>query len=322
MDETISATAPPAKRKFSFVTKIWLNIVLFILTVFSAFFVGLGWSANYKYAEEISRDPEFAAGIGAFHDPQIVGLSLLYAAVLIVILLGHELGHYLTCRRYRISATWPFFIPAPTFIGTMGAFIKIKSPITRKQQLFDIGVAGPLMSFFLSVPVLVVGLSMSKVVPPLPQESSLVFGDPLLLKIISAFFFKTAGPGHEIIPHPLAFAGWVGLLVTAMNLFPLGQLDGGHISYAVFGPKSRVIGRFFLVIFIVLGIFFWAGWLVWALLIKILGLNHPRIWDEDASLGTKRKTIGVLILIIFILSFIPDPVRGYNVIDLIRQFWR
>jgi membrane-associated protease RseP (regulator of RpoE activity) len=327
MDETkiegIPA-APAARRAVSFFGKnrVWLNILLFILTVLSTFVVGTSWSASYKYAEEISANPEFVVTLQMLMDTQVLSLSLIYAAVLLVILLGHELGHYLTCRYYRISATLPFFIPAPTLVGTMGAFIKIKSPITRKRQLFDIGVAGPLASFVLSLPALVIGVALSKVVPSLPKEGTYYFGDPLLLKIIGAIFFKNVGPNQDVVLHPVAVAGWVGVLVTAMNLFPLGQLDGGHVSYAVFGPRAKAIGRVFLAVFVVMGIFFWAGWLVWALVIMLLGLKHPRIWDEDASLGTKRKIIGFLTLAVFILSFIPDPIKGYNGLELIRQFWR
>ncbi len=296
--------------------------MLFILTVLSTFVVGISWSASYKYAEEIGAHPEFVVTLPMLMDAEVLSLSLMYAVVLLVILLGHELGHYLTCRHYSINATLPYFIPAPTLVGTMGAFIKIKSPITRKRQLFDIGVAGPLASFVLSLPALVIGVALSKAVPSLPKEGTYYFGDPLLLKIIGAIFFKNIGPNQDVVLHPIGVAGWVGALVTAMNLFPLGQLDGGHVSYAVLGPRAKAISRVFLAVIVVMGIFFWAGWLVLALVIILLGLKHPRIWDENASLGTKRKIIGFLILAIFILSFIPDPIKGYNGLELIRQFWR
>lgn len=299
----------------------WLNILLFILTVMSLFVVGISWSTSYKYAEEIGRNPDFEPGPDAIKDPQIIRLSLIYALVLIVILLGHEMGHYLTCRRYGLSATLPFFIPAPTLIGTMGAFIKIRSPVTGKKQLFDIGAAGPLMSFILSVPALAVGIALSKVVPALPRENSILFGEPLLLKALGGALIHNAGPGQDIILHPVAFAGWVGLLVTAMNLFPVGQLDGGHVAYAILGSKSRLAAKAFLGVFVVLGIFYWAGWLIWALVILLMGLKHPPTWDESAPIGMKRGIVGVLMAVIFILSFIPDPIQGYNGLDLMRQIW-
>lgn len=322
MDElTVSPVSPVPRASFFAKPRIWLNAVLFILTVVSTFVVGIGWSANYLYADALSRHPELAGSVRPWRDPAVLGLSLLYAVVLIGILLGHEMGHYLTCRRNGLSATLPFFLPAPTLIGTMGAFIKITSPITRKRQLFDVGLAGPLMSFALSVPALGIGLALSKSVPSLPSDGALYFGEPLLSKILTAAFFPNSGAGQDLILHPVAFAGWVGLLVTAMNLFPLGQLDGGHVSYAVFGPRARTISRVFLGLFVVMGIFFWMGWLVWALLILALGLRHPRTWDEDAPLGRKRTLLAAFALVMFALSFIPDPVRGYNVADLIRQIW-
>jgi membrane-associated protease RseP (regulator of RpoE activity) len=323
VDEEKSEGLParPAMASFFAKNRVWLNGSLFVLTIFSAFIVGINWSANYKYAEKISSDPRFIPPAGFFKDPQVFWLSVLYAVVLIAILLGHELGHYLTCRHYRIEATLPFFIPAPGFVGTLGAFIRIKSPITRKQQLFDIGVSGPLVSFLLALPALTIGLALSKVVPVLPREGSFFLGEPLFLKIVSSLFFKNVGPGYDLVLHPVAFAGWVGLLVTALNLFPLGQLDGGHVSYAVLGSKSKIAAKIFLAVYFIMAVFFWVGWLVWALLILLLGIRHPRILDEDSSLGTKRTIIGVLVLIIFILSFIPDPIKGYNIIDLIKPYW-
>ena len=298
----------------------WINIVLFGLTVVSAFFVGISWSLSFMYGDAVNQDFPFSLGERFFKDPQVLALSALYAAVLITILLGHELGHYLACRRYGIDATLPFFIPAPTLIGTLGAFIKIKSPITRKQQLFDIGAAGPITGFVLALPALFIGLSLSKIVPALPKDESIVFGEPLLLKMIISLLFKRIPPGSDILLHPVAFAGWVGILVTAFNLFPLGQLDGGHIFFAMVGRKAVRLAKFSLGVFLVMGIFFWVGWFVWALLILLLGLKHPRVFDEDVPLSPGRKAVGALIVGIFVLSFIPDPVKGLNLIGLLRQF--
>lgn len=298
----------------------WLNIVLFVLTIASTFFVGLSWSLSYLYGNAVADDFPFNFRVGLFSDRGIVTLSILYSVVLLVILLGHELGHYLACRRYRIDATLPYFVPAPTLIGTLGAFIKIKSPITRKRQLFDIGAAGPLTGFVLALPALVVGLSLSKIAPSPQGEGALVFGEPLIFKLIAGFLFADIPPGHVILPHPVAFAGWVGVLVTAFNLFPMGQLDGGHIFFAMFGRKAMIVAKVFLGAFVVMGVFFWVGWFVWALLILLLGLKHPRVADEDVPLSPGRKAVGVLIVLIFAISFIPAPIKGLNLFDLLRQF--
>lgn len=323
MNERTERGELPIRKKTSFFSKerTWLNILLFIITAASTFFVGITWSLSYKYAESLSQPEQIPLDFNILKDPSILKLSVVYAVVLIGILLAHEMGHYLTCRFYRIDATLPFFIPAPTLIGTLGAFIKIRSPIKKKHQLFDIGVAGPLAGFILAVPAVIYGLSVSKIVPSLPQEGTLVFGEPLLIHAVSGFVFKGVSSGYDVVVHPIAFAGWVGLLVTALNLFPIGQLDGGHVFYSLIGPKVRKYAKFILVGFIIMGIFFWIGWFVWALLISFLGLNHPPVMDEEAPLSPGRKVLSVIALAIFILSFIPAPIKGYNLFQVINQFF-
>jgi hypothetical protein len=322
MEDEKTEKVKPESRVVSFFMKdrTWLNVLLFILTVLATFFVGVTtWAISYLYADVAAHDQSFLIGPEIFLDQKVWLLGLIYTGILLGILLGHEMGHFLTCRRYKIDATLPFFIPAPTLIGTMGAFIKIRSPITKKRQLFDIGVAGPLVGFLLAVPAMIYGLSLSKIVPPVPEEGSIIFGEPLILKIAGGFIFKTVPPNFDIILHPIAFAGWVGILITALNLFPIGQLDGGHIVYALFGEKAKKITRFVIAAYIVMGIFFWVGWFVWALLISVLGTKHPRVIDEDIPLSPSRKWIGFFVLLVFILSFIPDPVKGYSLFELFPQ---
>jgi len=324
MEEERRETPGHLERFFSLFAKrgIWLNVILFVITIFTTFFFGLIHSLSFLYGDLLNQNTEGAINLNIFKDPQAITLAVIYTSVLLGILLGHELGHYLTCRHYRINATLPYFIPAPTIIGTLGAFIKIKSPITRKQQLFDIGIAGPLTGFILSLPALAYGISLSKVIPPsaLPEEGTLIFGEPLLLKILGSMILKEIPSGYDILIHPVAFAGWVGILVTSFNLFPVGQLDGGHISYALLGPsKSRALARLMLGLFIVMGIIFWIGWFLWAFIILVLGLRHPRIIDEETPLSPRRKFMGLIALVIFILSFIPDPLKGYSVFDVFRQ---
>jgi hypothetical protein len=307
---------------FSLKKTLWINILLFIVTVFSTFFVGISLSINYLYSEALSKDTQIPVSMDMIKDPQIIGLSILYVVVLLGILLGHEFGHFFACRFYRINATLPYFIPAPTLIGTLGAFIKIKSRITRKNQLFDIGVSGPLVGFILAVPAVVYGLTLSKAVPPILQEGEFVltFGEPLIMKIIGTLIFKDIPSDYNVFLHPIAFAGWVGILVTSFNLFPVGQLDGGHVSYALLGKKSRQLSQLLLVVFIVMGFLFWIGWFIWVFLLLFLGLKHPHIIDEAAPLSPRRKFLGFLMVLIFILSFIPDPIKGYSFFDLVNVF--
>ena len=316
MDEPKATPAAPISRRRGFFAqdRPWINGLLFILTLGSAFFVGLGWSAGYL---EAGLSPGGSAEM-SWHDPRVIALSLGYAVVLLFILLGHELGHYLTCRRYGIDATLPFFIPAPTLIGTMGAFIRIRSPIGGKRRLFDMGAAGPLAGFVLALPAVIVGLALSKTVPALPRDQSILFGEPLLLRIVGFFFFRNAGPGFDIVPHPVAFAGWVGIFVTSLNLLPLGQLDGGHIAYAVFGRRAHLLAKGFFILLLIMGVLFWVGWFLWAVLVFVLGLKHPIVWDENAPLDRGRILVAVGLLVIFILSFIPDPIQGMDLITLLR----
>lgn len=319
MEERKEAPAHELKSVlFSLSKGVWLNILLFVLTVCSTIYVGRDWGINYKYAEVLARDPKISIGSQMKTDPEIVGLAVIYAAVLMGILLGHEMGHYLSCRYYKLNATLPYFIPAPTLIGTLGAFIKIKSPITRKHQLFDIGVAGPLISFVLSLPAIIYGISLSKFAPSLGPHEGYSFGEPLLFKVFSSLLVRDIPPGYETFPHPVAFAGWVGILVTSFNLFPVGQLDGGHVAYALLGPKSRKLARFILIVFFAMGVRFWIGWFIWGAIIFFLGLRHPQVFDEGSPLSPWRKVLGFVMIFIFILSFIPDPIRGYSLFDVLK----
>jgi membrane-associated protease RseP (regulator of RpoE activity) len=294
----------------------WLNAALFVLTVASTYFVGLAQSATYVLVGRGGPGADLALTPSILSDPAVVGLSLLYVVVLMAILLGHELGHYLACRRYGIDSTLPYFMPFPNMIGTLGAFIKIRSPIRRKQELFDIGAAGPLTGFLLALPALAYGMSRSTLAVEAGGEGWLSLGDPLLLKLLGGLFSPSSP--SAVLLHPVAFAGWVGALVTAFNLFPVGQLDGGHVVYALFGARARLVARLALLAFALLGVFFWVGWFVWAVLILVVGLKHPPIWDEHAPLSLSRKILAAALVIVFVLCFIPDPIRGFSLIDLLK----
>lgn len=300
-----------------FTGKRWVNLILFSLTVLSTYFVGYLWGINYLLAGQNPEEVSEALTLSLLLEPTLIKLSLIYSFSLLVILLGHELGHYLTCRRYRIQATLPYFIPAPTLIGTLGAFIRIRSPLTRREELFDVGVSGPLAGFLLSVPALFLGLQMSRLVPALPRESSILFGEPLLLKVFVRLIFGQVAQNQDLILHPLAVAGWVGLLVTSFNLFPVGQLDGGHILYALFGDRTRKLAPGIILILALLGVFYWAGWLIWAILILILGVRHPSILESGRGFSKKRLALSLAMLLIFVFSFIPAPISGNSLLDLL-----
>ena len=304
--------------------KTWLNGLLFVLTVLTVCYAGLSWSASFIQAGDAAGGDLLVSPGRVLHDPRLFPLSALYATFLMTILLGHELGHYLTCRRYGVRATLPFFMPGPPFLGTFGAFIRIKSPLYFKRQVFDIGANGPLAGFALALPTLAVGMSLSKWGPFLPSENVLFFGEPLLFKFLSRLFLGPIPQGSELILHPIGWAGWVGLLMTALNLLPIGQLDGGHIAYALLGRRARGLSVLMIGLLVVMGVVFHMTWLFLAVLILVLefrskmGLRHPSVLDESAPLGRKRTVLAFVIVAIFVLSFVPEPVRGVGLLDLIK----
>lgn len=232
----------------------------------------------------------------------------VFSLPLLIILGCHELGHFMACEYYRVDATFPYFIPVPTPTGTMGAFIKIKAPIYSKRALFDIAVAGPLAGFGVLLPVLLVGVTLSKVHHGLAHESDISYGAPLLVRMLEAAVFHGIKP-EDVYLHPSAQAAWVGLLVTALNLLPIGQLDGGHLLYAWLGEPAKVLFRVFWAGLLVLAVFgSFTTWLPWAVLLFFFGMKHPTIYGES-ELGTRRTLLTVAAVLIFLLSFSTVPVQ-------------
>jgi membrane-associated protease RseP (regulator of RpoE activity) len=227
----------------------------------------------------------------------------------LLILLTHEFGHYLACQRWKVQASLPYFLPSPTLLGTLGAFIRIKSPIYSRRSLFDIGVSGPLAGFAVLTPLLIAGVLLSRVVPGIGSHGDIVFGTPLLLRLAEWIRFPGVVP-EDISLHPMARAAWAGLLATAINLIPIGQLDGGHILYSFFGELHRPLSRLFIAALLPLGFFFYWGWLFWAVLLFFLGMGHPYI-DDQSRLDKTRLRLGIVALAVFLLSFSLAPVRSH-----------
>lgn len=246
-------------------------------------------------------------------------LGIPFSLTLMLILLSHEMGHYLYCRRYQVSATLPFFIPFPTLIGTLGAFIRIRSPIRNRAELFDIGIAGPIAGFIVAVAVLTVGISLSKPIQHGAAIPSYELGLPLIFRI--AYFVQTGGgspPLDSLLLHPVAVAAWVGMFATSLNLLPGGQLDGGHIVFAVSPRSHRTVSRLTALILIPMGYFFWVGWFLWAVLLSITGMRHP-IVPEWPELGTERRWLAGLALLMLILTLSPAPIRHSSLPEVVQQ---
>lgn len=254
----------------------------------------------------------FHQGIDVFAEPYRLVAGFPYAIAIMTILLFHECGHYFLARAHGVDATLPFFIPAPPipfFIGTLGAFIRMRSLPRNRRALFDVGAAGPWGGIFVAVPAILIGLSLSEVHPAGPGgEGGLFLGDSLLFRSLSWLVLGTTGDDATIMLHPIALAGWVGLLVTALNLLPVGQLDGGHVVYAALGERwHRWISRGTLTTLIVLGVGGAGTWLFWALLLSVLGLRHPRLLDGDTPLDPPRKWAALATIALFLVTFMPQP---------------
>jgi membrane-associated protease RseP (regulator of RpoE activity) len=307
-------TPPPfvwqPRRKFQ--DRLWLHVVLFLLTVASTMIVGVGHYVAFR--------SDFLPPRGFAFSASLLVRGLWYSGTILAILGCHELGHYFACRYYDVDASLPFFLPVPiTITGTLGAFIRIREPIPSKRMLFDIGIAGPIAGFLVAVPALFIGLSLSHVVRLPSNFTGFELGEPLLFKLASTLLWGTPPDGYSLNLHPMAFAAWFGLLATALNLFPIGQLDGGHISYAVLGRRSTYVTLTTMGIAIVLASFY-SSWVVWTgLMIAMLvmfGPRHPRVFDEHVPIDRTRLILALFALAMFILCFTPAPIQP---MELIRR---
>jgi len=289
-----------------------LSLLLLFLTFCTATFAGLFYATGFLGFRNLTS-------LLFSPNPRILTACFSFSFPLIVILTAHELGHYLACRYYGMKCTPPYFIPAPLpLTGTLGAFIKIKSHFRKKKALFDIGIAGPLAGFLFSLPVLWIGISISKVTPKLPpQFTGLSFGEPLIFRLIGIAVLGYAPERQDMIAHPMAMAGWVGLLATSLNLLPIWQLDGGHITYAVFGAERHKKLSFFTVFALIVVSFM--GWptpsyLLFGLVLLFIGWRlrfyHPAPLVDEGPLGSGRTILAFVALLILILSFTPVPITA------------
>lgn len=285
----------------------WLHILLFAITLITTSVMGAAFSRSFR----MNRPVDIVAGLNGYlemlHRPGILLTGLPFSLTLLSILLAHELGHYLVCRYYRVDATPPFFLPFPAPIGTFGAFIRIRAPIYSMRTLFDVAVAGPLAGFFLLLPALAIGIAYSQVTPGIADQGELVFGVPLIVRLLEMLILPGV-PSADIYLHPVARAAWVGVLATALNLLPIGQLDGGHILYSFVGERSGILSKVLTALLIPIGLLYSYSWLVWAAFLFFFGMRHPLIYDR-APLGRVRTCLGWVSLILFILCFTVEPIR-------------
>ena len=268
---------PPANT-WRIVGRKYVNLILFLATILSTWLVGGIW----------------------------------YCLAIIAILTAHEMGHFLMCRKYGVPATLPYFIPFPfpsyNPFGTMGALISMRGYIPSRKALFDIGAGGPLAGLAVTIPVLFIGLALSTTAPRAEAAGGLTLGESLLFKLISLIVLGPQPDEIDIMLHPVAYAGWAGLFITGLNLIPIGQLDGGHVTYALFGPRAKYFTWLFIGALGILSIFNYS-WALLFLLLAIFGRRHPSPLDDYTRLDHRRRIIGALVLILFVLSFTPVPCK-------------
>jgi membrane-associated protease RseP (regulator of RpoE activity) len=243
------------------------------------------------------------------HHPAKFALGWPFSLALLSILITHEFGHYFACRVHGIRATLPWVLPAPTLSGTAGAVIQIRSRIPNRKALMDVGIYGPIAGYIASLIVISLGFRLSHVSAIGRVPALIGFGKPLTLELAHNVlaWFRPGTPSFELaIRHPVLIAGWIGLFITSLNLIPGGQLDGGHILYAIAPRLHRTVTRILPFVLILCGVFFWIGWILWGAMLLIPAMRHPRV-PLEPTLGRKRKLLAVLALLIFLLTFSPEP---------------
>jgi membrane-associated protease RseP (regulator of RpoE activity) len=272
-----------------------LHVALFLATVFTTMVAGA-----------------FQFGVNLFEYPWQVYQGIPFAVSILAILTAHEMGHYLMSRRHHLNVSLPYFLPGlpfpPPLPGTFGALIRIRSPILHKRALIDVGCSGPLIGIVVVVPVLVVGLLLSPIKElPAGAGAGIQLGEPLLFKLVCWLTLGPLGPDDHVLLHPVGFAGWLGLLITALNLLPVGQLDGGHVIYALFPKWHRRISIACVGMLVVFGVLTWPGWLLWAVILTVLGMRHPPPYCDWIPLDRRRQVLGALTILVFLLTFTPVP---------------
>ncbi len=307
----------------------WLHALLLLLTCFTTLVVGAHMQHNFDrglpvFLFDDSNSP-FSMPWALVHPSRLL-LGIPFAGTLMLILLAHEMGHYLMCKRYGVWATLPFFIPAPTLIGTFGAFIRIKSPIRSRTGLFDIGIAGPIAGFVVAVGVLAVSLGLSKPIPRGVPPADLELGFPVIFQLMHRLL-AACGWGVARLPlgavllHPAAIAAWVGMFATALNLLPGGQLDGGHIVFSITPRAHRWISWATTISLLLMAYYLCYVWLMWAILLRLSSLRHPNVADWPRVSGA-RLWLAAFAVLMLVLTLAPAPFLHFSLREVVREMHR
>jgi hypothetical protein len=316
----------PPKRRY------WVHALLFLATVFTTLCIGAKLQYNFEHnLGSFAGDDGFWPWSWVLEDWHRLAMGIPFSACLLGILTAHEFGHYIYCVRRGVYATLPYFIPAPTLVGTMGAFIRIRSPIRTRADLFDIGIAGPIAGFLVAMPVLFYSLMGAKPLTAEAADNGLMLGLPLVFKIahwiLAAFgnSVATQFPVNGLYLPPTAIAAWFGMFATALNLIPGGQLDGGHIIFALRPRLHRPVSFVCIAAMMVMSWQLWIGWLLWAVILRMTGERHPDV-PHYPEPGKKRWILGAVALAMLAVTFISDPFPKHTqqdastVHDLLENF--
>ncbi len=304
----------------------WLHALLLLLTCFTTLVVGAHMQHNFALGRPAflldDNSPLFRLP-WALQQPSRLLLGIPFAGTLMLILLAHEMGHYLYCRHYGVWATLPFFIPAPTLIGTFGAFIRIRSPIRSRTALFDIGIAGPIAGFVVALGVLAVSLGLSRPIPPGAPPADLELGFPLIFQLMNRWFASgtTAIPLNHMLLHPAAIAAWVGMFATALNLLPGGQLDGGHIVFSIAPRAHRWISWVTTLALLFMAYYLCYVWLMWAILLRLSSLRHPQVAEWPKVSGVRIVLAGGA-TVLLVLTLTPAPFLHFSLREVFPEMLR
>lgn len=271
-----------------------IHVLLFVMTVLTTIVAGM-----------------LIEGLHPLNNVEQFYRGLPYAGTLMAILFAHEMGHYLTARSFGMDVTLPYFIPAPPplfFLGTLGAFIRMKSPAQHRRALLYVAAAGPIAGFCVALPAVIYAYATSSVAPVQATQGGIYFGEPLLLQLLGRLIHGSIPADFALHINSVGVAAWFGLLVTMFNLMPMGQLDGGHIVYAIFGRRARYVSRAVIAILLVMGVYFFPGWFVWAFFGWLTSLRQPTIIDQHLPLSRRSRATAAVALLIFILCFMPEPI--------------
>lgn len=308
----------------SFFRNYGLPLLLLVATAVTTTANGARFMQNFVHRlQPVAQDSDLWPWEWLASHPRMLLSGWAFSASLLGILLIHEFGHYFACRWHRIGTSLPWLLPAPTLSGTAGAIIRIRTRIPNRNALMDVGVYGPLPGYIASLVAVAVGFCLSVPAPANATAAIVRFGgEPLTLHIVHALlaYWRHETPSfQQLTPHPVLLAGWIGLFITALNLIPGGQLDGGHILYAISPRLHRISTRILPVALLVAGVFCWAGWLLWGLILLLPAMRHPPV-PIDVPLGRGRALLGMTAFVIFALTFTPTPFYDNSLLDLIRAF--